>query len=76
MRALGTGDAVTPPFAVPEEPRAFARDVDVRAARLHALPMTTRFHGTTVREGLLRRPLKSLTLGLAQRAASGCLASV
>jgi o-succinylbenzoate synthase len=39
--------------ALPEEVREFARGLDVEAARIYTLPMTTRFRGITVREGML-----------------------
>jgi O-succinylbenzoate synthase len=38
---------------LPEEVRAFARDLDVDTVRVYSIPMTTRFRGITVREGLL-----------------------
>lgn len=44
---------MTPILDVPDELRAFARDLDVRAAHPYAVPMTTRFRGITVREGML-----------------------
>ncbi len=39
--------------AVPEQIRAFARQLDLDQAQLFAIPMTTRFRGITVREGAL-----------------------
>ena len=39
--------------AVPEQIRAFARQIDVGQVRLYSIAMTTRFRGITVREGVL-----------------------
>ncbi|HEY6794556.1 MAG TPA: o-succinylbenzoate synthase [Kineosporiaceae bacterium] len=50
---LSTGPSNLP--AVPEEIRDFARQVDIDAARLYSIPMTARFRGIAVREGLLLR---------------------
>jgi O-succinylbenzoate synthase len=38
---------------LPHEVRDFARGLDVDAVRMFSIPMTTRFRGITVREGLL-----------------------
>jgi o-succinylbenzoate synthase len=49
------GPPTTPTIAahLPDEVRDFARDLDVDAVRMYSIPMTTRFRGITVREGLL-----------------------
>jgi o-succinylbenzoate synthase len=49
------GPPTTPRFAahLPDEVRDFARGLDLDAVRMYCIPMTTRFRGITVREGLL-----------------------
>jgi len=39
--------------SLPDDVRAFAEDLDVGATYAYAIPMTTRFRGITVREGML-----------------------